>query len=686
MEENDCSNGPLDGTISIEEINHQLKLLKNGKACGPDLILNEMLKQGGTHILPSLQKIFNSVLKSGSFPTAWSSDHLTVLHKKGSRKDPNNYRGISLSSCLGKLFTRILNARLSGHLEDNNVIPPEQGGFRKNFRTADNMFILKSLIDKYKYVNKTGLFTCFVDFSKAFDSVWRPGLLFKLMKNNVTGNMYKIIKSMLSNSSSQLKLGEGLLPPIKPSKGVRQGCSLSPTLFNLFISDLPSFLLENSKVSVELQQYLLSCLLWADDLVLFSSSSSGLNKIIDSLRVYCERWNLNVNYDKTKVVEFKNSYLRKDHFDQKYFFGCKEIHKTDSYTYLGISFHKSGKCSFSAADIVNKAKKAIFKLKNELPIPFHQNVQLSLKLFDSMIAPILTYGCEMWGFESTKQSNCIDIFHQKFCREVLGVSKKSANLGVLGELGRYPMKIQILSSIVKFCCHVQETGQSNPLLNAAFSSSISLIDLLPKSSWINSLRKTLNQSGYGNLWLNLTNSLGLTQREINLYTLRLKDNFQQQWFSDLFNDERKNKAQKNKLRLYRKFKTTFEMSEYLSNSDIPVLDRIHLTKFRISNHKLLIETGRYTGKPVNERLCPSCNEIDTECHFLFQCKIIPDRLRKKLFDLPLLSSIYADHPVETKFIKVMSIVNPCVQSMLASFISKGFKIRGIDLGYIPKYF
>ena len=189
--------GPLDGQITEQEIMAEIKHLKNGKSSGPDNILNELLKSGSCHLLPSLHKLFNAVLSSGQFPTSWATDYLTVLHKKGSKTDPNNYRGISLSSCLGKLFTRILNTRLTVFLDNNSIIPPEQAGFRKNFRTTDNVFILKSLHDKYRYARKTGLYTCFVDFSKAFDSVWRPGLLYKLQKSNVTGNVFNIIQSCL---------------------------------------------------------------------------------------------------------------------------------------------------------------------------------------------------------------------------------------------------------------------------------------------------------------------------------------------------------------------------------------------------------------------------------------------------------------------------------------------------------
>ena len=133
-------------------------------------------------------------------------------------------------------------------------------------------------------------------------------------------------------------------------------------------------------------------------------------------------WNLSVNRGKTKVVEFKSPRSKQTVLNNYVFDGVL-VDIVDSYTYLGIQFHSSGKCSFSAADICHKARKAIFKLKHDLPVTLTQDVSLSIKLFDSMVLPVLTYGCEIWGFESVKNGNCIDKLHLKFCREVLWVSQ-----------------------------------------------------------------------------------------------------------------------------------------------------------------------------------------------------------------------------------------------------------------------
>ena len=101
--------------------------------------------------------------------------------------DENNYRAITLNSCLGKMFCTILNQRLNPLLESENIFCKEQAGFRTNHRTTDHIFILKKIVRTYVSQNKH-LYTCFVDFSKAFDSIWRKGLIEKLTKLGINGH------------------------------------------------------------------------------------------------------------------------------------------------------------------------------------------------------------------------------------------------------------------------------------------------------------------------------------------------------------------------------------------------------------------------------------------------------------------------------------------------------------------
>ena len=200
-----------------------------------------MIKASNKDCVNSILKLFNHILESGKFPAIWKSTLLVPLHKSGDKCDPNNYRAIALSSCLSKLFTSVLNKRLIKYLEVNNLFSPYQFGFRKNRRTSDCVFLLKTAIDKMfctkglKNSSSSKLYVAFVDFRKAFDSVWRKGLFLKMQRLGITGGFYNIVKSMYDNTQYKMKLPTGISDGFLSSCGVKQGCNLSPTLFNIFL-------------------------------------------------------------------------------------------------------------------------------------------------------------------------------------------------------------------------------------------------------------------------------------------------------------------------------------------------------------------------------------------------------------------------------------------------------------------
>ena len=126
-------------------------------------------------------------MNSGRFPTDWNVSLLSMIHKNGNKNECNNYRGISIGSCLGKVFTKILQSRISNYLEDNELLSDNQAGFRKNYRTTDQIYILKTILNKYLHKNKKPVYACFIDFSKAFDTIWREALLYKLNNIGIAG-------------------------------------------------------------------------------------------------------------------------------------------------------------------------------------------------------------------------------------------------------------------------------------------------------------------------------------------------------------------------------------------------------------------------------------------------------------------------------------------------------------------
>ena len=131
-----------------DEILLGIKQLKHGKAPGVDGILNEYIKNTKDLLLPPLEKLFNIILQKGVIPDEWAEGAITPIYKgKGAETDPSNYRGITLLSCMGKLFTSTLNRSLSRFLKENAILKENQAGFRSGYSTTDHIFLFKGLID-----------------------------------------------------------------------------------------------------------------------------------------------------------------------------------------------------------------------------------------------------------------------------------------------------------------------------------------------------------------------------------------------------------------------------------------------------------------------------------------------------------------------------------------------------------
>ena len=177
----DCVFEELDKEITETEILKAISNLKRDKSHGIDGILNEYFIEYKTVFIPVLLKVFNGILQTGFFPTAWSTAVLVPIFKRGNVKDPNNYRGISLVSNFGKLFTSVLNQRLLDWSENFDILSDAQFGFRPGFGTADAIFALVTVIFK-SLSAKNRLYCCFVDYTKAFDTIERLMLWYKIAK------------------------------------------------------------------------------------------------------------------------------------------------------------------------------------------------------------------------------------------------------------------------------------------------------------------------------------------------------------------------------------------------------------------------------------------------------------------------------------------------------------------------
>ena len=406
-------------------------------------------------------------------------------------------------SCLGKLFTAVLNNRLTEYLEKNVILSENQAGFRKGYGTTDHIFVLKSLTEIAK-LSKKKLFCAFIDFSQAFDSVWRGGLWRKLLFNSFNGKFFRVIYNMYENIKSCVRTNDETSIFFPGECGVRQGENLSPLLFSLYLNDLENFIISGGVDTIDLDfiaqenhLYLkLLILLYADDTIIFSNDKNNFQKALDNFHEYCNIWKLKVNISKTNVIVFNSKTNRTMSFT----LGGQNIEIKDSYKYLGVIFSKSGSFLNARKHIAEQARKAmqlLFIRSNNLDLP----LDLQIKLFDNTILPILTYGSEVFGY---KKSKILEGVHLQFFRKIGKLRKSTPKYMLYAEFGQYPIKITIKQRMANFWARILN-GKTSKLSYQVYLYMLNTNE--QEYKWVKCIQTILNEVGRQDIWLRQTYSV-----------------------------------------------------------------------------------------------------------------------------------------------------------------------------------
>ena len=547
-----------------------IKGLKNNKARSFDQITNEMLKVGGNIISLPILKLFNSILSSSVYPSVWKLDILHPIHKSSEKDDPNNFRGIAIASCFGKLFTTLLRNRLQGVCETNNLISKFQGSGKKDSRTADNHLIIRFLFDKIVKGEKQKLYCCFVDIKKAFDFTNRSRLFYNLLIDyKIGGKFLKILMALYSEHKVFVNLSDGLLQPILTTIGLKQGCCLSSLLFNMFINKLPS-IFDNSCDPVSILNESVNCLLWADDLLIFSKSALGLQSAINKTKLFYDNLGLEMNQKKTKIMVFNARGLKLANLPEHNFcIGNRTIEVVDTYQYLGINLKPSGSLQFAVSELFDKASRAWYAISNVLYKHKRLETSRAFQLFDSLIKPVALFSSEFWlptilskkSFNSqgdllksweTLQS---ELLNQKLCRLLLSVHKKCSRLAVIGELGRYPLLISSLKHCLKYDWHLGNISK-----DSLVSMAVREMKIMPHlDTWHSKVQKIKTLLG-------VTNVHGSKDRVSKFLGKKLNSIFDRFWLDQInATKPNSNGVDHNKLRFYKTLKGSFTQEPYISN-------------------------------------------------------------------------------------------------------------------------
>lgn len=369
--------------ITQQDVLDSLSLIDPSKACGPDLVSPKLLREAAPVLASPLAAFFNKLIRSSSFPTPWKLANVTPIFKKSDPTRPENYRPISLLSCIGKLMERCVHKYLYNHLVTNNLLTPHQSGFIRGDSTVNQLVYLYNdicqALDQGKEVRAV-----FCDISKAFDRVWHQGLLYKLSSLGLNGSLLQWFSSYLSCRRQRVQYRNVSSAWVSISAGVPQGSILGPLLFLVYINDIVNDISSNIK-------------LFADDTSLYIvvdnplTAATSLNSDLDRIHSWANTWLVSFNPEKTKTITFSRKLSKPSHPSLSY--NSIPISQVTSHKHLGVTLSHDARWKTHIHLLLDKAWKRIGLLRSFKFLLSRISLE---RMYYSFVRPLLEYADVVW--------------------------------------------------------------------------------------------------------------------------------------------------------------------------------------------------------------------------------------------------------------------------------------------------
>ncbi|XP_051161831.1 uncharacterized protein LOC127281899 [Leptopilina boulardi] len=419
--------------ISREEVNEAINRIKRNKAAGEDGMEGESLKYGGEGVREEMWKIINLVWNGEGWPETWKTGLVAPILKKGEGKRVEDYRGVTLMPVGYKVYAEVVRKRLEEKVEELECIPHNQTGFRKEMGTMDNIYVLNYIVNRNLGRSNGKLVATFVDLKAAFPSVNR-GILWKVLKERgIEDGLIERIKQLYEDTKERVKIGNRLGREFWLGRGLRQGCPLSPILFNMLIADLEERMRKRGKGGVILRNGRIYTLAYADDVVLMAEDENGMKLLMNEFEKYVREKDLRVNVEKTKVLRFRK---KKDKEEMEWKMNGKCVEEVNEFCYLGYWFMYSGKQDLNVAQRVEKGGKAMGQVWGIGKRRFEDDWRKRVWLFDALVWSIVSYGVEIWGWNEIGK---LESMHERYLRWTMGVDWNCPGYMLREEMGREKM-------------------------------------------------------------------------------------------------------------------------------------------------------------------------------------------------------------------------------------------------------